>query len=116
MKEQFKEQPEKTWVEEISPKKVILHFSENIEKQTRENEKGETEEFYEADTYAVEAVARDGILEEVEANRDAWLAAAKEKETHKKNQTLYERVQDLESTVKNQNDAINDIIVSTLTV
>jgi hypothetical protein len=99
MKQEFKEKPSATWLETLNAKTAIIHFSEDIKEAEKENQDGEKETYYTAETYQIEAVNTDNLLERVEKDRDIWLSAAKEKETESENRTLYQRVSDLETTV-----------------
>lgn len=99
MKQEFKEKPLATWLEKLNAKTAIVHFSEDVTEAERENQDGEKETYYTAETYEIETVNSENLPERVEKDREVWLSAAKEKETESENRTLYQRVSDLETTV-----------------
>lgn len=99
-RERFCEKPKETWLEVLVEKPGMVctvHLTENVAQVNETGEDGQMVEAYEADTYTVDTLYRDGLLESVEKNRDIWLAAAKKDETEEDNKTLKERVEILES-------------------
>ena len=99
MKQEFKEKQSATWLEKLNAKTAIVHFSEDVTEAERENQDGEKETYYTAETYEIETVNSENLPERVEKDREVWLSAAKERETESENRTLYQRVSDLETTV-----------------
>lgn len=100
VRERFCEKPKETWLEVLVEKPGMVctvHLVENIEKVDETGRDGKPVEAYEADTYTMDTLYREGLLESVEKNRDIWLAAAKKTETEENNKTLKERVEVLES-------------------
>ena len=84
----------------------------------RENEEGETTEYYEYDRYELEAIYRDSLKESIEKDTQAWLEAAKEAEGQDNSLTELERLQSLvasqQETINTMNSAIDDLIVFSL--
>ena len=113
MTENYSERPRETWLEvlhEAPGGAAIAHFHENIE-EYQDND-GNTA--YRADHYALETSYRVGLKETIESNREIWLEAAKKRETQEENKTLKARVEELETTVADQDEAINELIIAQL--
>lgn len=113
MTENYSEKPRKTWLEvlhEMPGGAAVAHFCENIEEYRDED--GNTA--YRADHYALETSYRVGLKETIESNREIWLEAAKKRETQEENKTLKARVEELETTVADQDEAINELIIAQL--
>lgn len=112
MRESYSEKPKETWLEVLRKAPggvVVAHFCEDIEEVCDEENI-----YYMANHYMLETTYRSDMKETIESNREIWLEAAKKQETQEENKTLKARVSELESTVADQDEAINELIIAQL--
>ena len=99
-RENFKVQPDDTWVEALNERPgapAFVHLVENITEEHNTGENGNEDTSYTADVYTIETGYRPGLLDSVKENRDVWLSAAREQAAEETTKTLQERVAELET-------------------
>ncbi len=89
---------------------IVLY--ENVTKQTRSDpETGESTIYYSYDEYRINVPFRENLSREVNENRAAWLAAAKQaEETAKEKKTLEDEIASLRADNEIMGAALEEVI------